>query len=189
MGRFKRHLFIVLGLALAGAIGAAFSTHTAQAVVATLVQVVNPATSPVPTLAQDTARAPYQSSVDNTNVCSGSSCTFTFGNIPSGHRLFGTRISGRFAYTVLPNNFAVEINVDGQFNSAFFVQGSSTALFSVFNNPVPFVLDSPSSVSVTVTLVGNNAAFTAGSPQIVNLYGEEVDCSAAVSCQPIVTTH
>jgi len=50
MGRFKNYLLVVLGFAFAGAIGAAFGTRTAQAVVATLVEVVNPTTSPVASL-------------------------------------------------------------------------------------------------------------------------------------------
>jgi len=47
MARFK-NLLIALGFVLAGAIGVAFGTGTAQAVVATLVQVVNTNSSPVP---------------------------------------------------------------------------------------------------------------------------------------------
>jgi hypothetical protein len=59
MARFKNYLLIAIGFALAGAIGAAFSTGTAQAIVAALVQVANPTTSPVPSLSvTDPGRIP-----------------------------------------------------------------------------------------------------------------------------------
>jgi hypothetical protein len=49
MARFKKHLLVAVGFALAGMIGAAFGTGTAQAIVATLVQIVNTSATPVPT--------------------------------------------------------------------------------------------------------------------------------------------
>ena len=64
MERFRKYLLVTLGFALAGAIGAAFGTGTAQAVVASLVQIVNPATSPVHiNSVDDQGRIAYQSQV------------------------------------------------------------------------------------------------------------------------------
>ena len=187
MRSIKQHLLVTLGFGLAGAIGAAFGTGTAQAVVATLVEIVNPTSSPVPTLAVDSGRAPYQRAVDNTGVCSGgSSCTFTFTGVPSGDRLFGTRLSGKVSFNPpAPSIIYVEIDVGGAFNSAFFV-AAPFADFSAFNSPVAFVLDSPTSVSVTVTLIGATFPGGALATQVVTLYGEEVNC-AAVSCPAIAT--
>jgi len=45
MTRFKNYLVVILGFAFAGAIGASFGRGTAQAVVSTLVSVVNPTTA------------------------------------------------------------------------------------------------------------------------------------------------
>jgi hypothetical protein len=50
MSRIRTYLLVTIGFAFAGMIGAAFGTSTAQAVVAILVEVVNPTTSPVPSL-------------------------------------------------------------------------------------------------------------------------------------------
>jgi len=47
MARFKNHLLVVIGFAVAGAIGAAFGTGAAQAVVSTLVTAVNTSANPV----------------------------------------------------------------------------------------------------------------------------------------------
>lgn len=182
MPRFKKHLLVALGFGLAGAIGAAFGTGTAQAIVATLVEVVNPTTSPVHTLALDTARAPYQSTITIPAACSGSICTFTFGNVASGHRLFGSHLSGSVAFNTQPSIIYIEVDVGGAFNSAFFLGESSAVLFSVFSNPIAFVLDSPTAVSVKVTLFGNSALFAGN--QIMTLYGEDVDCTA-VACPAI----
>jgi len=53
---------VSLGFALAGAIGASFATGTAQAIVATLVQVVNTRSTPMPNQDVDQpARNPYRS--------------------------------------------------------------------------------------------------------------------------------
>jgi hypothetical protein len=49
MSRIRTYLLVTIGFAFAGMIGAAFGTGTAQAVVSTLVSVVNPSTSPVQT--------------------------------------------------------------------------------------------------------------------------------------------
>jgi hypothetical protein len=182
LARFKKHLLVALGFALAGAIGTAFGTGKAQAIVATLVEVVNPTTSPVPILSIDTARAPYQSTVTKAGTCSGSSCTFTFPNVASGHRFFGSHLSGSVAFNPHPSIIYIEIDVGGAFNSAFFLGESSAVLFSVFNDPVAFVLDSPTSLSVKVTLFGNSAAFAGN--QIMTLYGEDADCTA-LACPAI----
>jgi hypothetical protein len=47
MARFKNYLLVVIGFAFAGMIGAAFGSGTAQAVVSTLVSVVNTSANPV----------------------------------------------------------------------------------------------------------------------------------------------
>src|SRR5215469_10785283 len=96
MSRIRTYLLVAIASAVAGMIGAAFGTGTAQAVVATLVEVVNPTSSPVPTSpvnVTDTGRIAYQSTV--TNQCAGpSTCVFFFPAVPAGHRVVVQHISG-----------------------------------------------------------------------------------------------
>jgi len=103
MARFKNYLLVVLGFAFAGTIGAALGTRTAQAVVSTLVSVVNPTTSPVPTSSvnvTDPGRIAYQSQV-SLSLCGTErlSCELLFPAVPTGHRLVVQHISATDQFT------------------------------------------------------------------------------------------
>jgi hypothetical protein len=96
MARFKNHVLVVIGFAVAGMIGAAFGTGTAQAVVSTLVTAVNTSANPVPTQpvnVTDPGRIPYEGSA--APVCPDPTfCDFTIGIVPAGHRVVIQHISG-----------------------------------------------------------------------------------------------
>src|SRR5271167_442612 len=95
MERFKKHLLVAIGFALAGMIGAAFGTGTAQAIVATLVQIVNTTTNPAFTRDADPAtRLPYQSTVQFIPPGVGEQQTgIQMATVPVGYRLVTTNIS------------------------------------------------------------------------------------------------
>ncbi len=183
MARFKNHLLVVVGFAVAGMIGAAFGTGTAQAVVSTLVTVVNPGTSPVHTSSvDDPGRIAYQSSVFNTGKCSGISCTFAFPSVPAGHRVVVQHISGDVSFTSIPGSVFVQIITNGTI-AGFFAPVSTEATFALFDQPVLFYVDS--STPAAQVQVGSNATFGA-SFQLVTLFGYELDCTVA-ACAPIAT--
>jgi hypothetical protein len=106
MARFKNYLLVVIGFAVAGAIGAAFGTGTAQAVVSTLVTVVNPTGNPVQTqhVAADNPATQAISLLCSVSVSApntNGSCTLINGLssngsyvVPSGKRLVVESISG-----------------------------------------------------------------------------------------------
>jgi len=110
MARFKSYLLVVIGFAVAGAIGTAFGTGTAQAVVSTLVTIVNTAANPV--LTQHVA-ADNPSSQAVWLSCSvsfiGSSCKLADNNgpytVPVGNRLVIESFSGVFAITTGSNGW------------------------------------------------------------------------------------
>jgi hypothetical protein len=195
MERIKKYLLVSLGFALAGMIGAAFGTGTAQAVVATLVEVVNPTTSPVqtnPVNVTDPGRIAYQSTIVNT--CLGdSSCVFNFPAVPAGHRVVVQHIVG-FAdessstTSFVPDNSPVLVEVDAHVTNPFSFIFFSTPISGKFglNEAVQLYVDGPSS-SPSLTVIMNPTAglIYSGGAQ-VTLTGYEVDCTVA-ACAPIAT--
>jgi len=184
MARFKNYLRAVIGFAVAGVIGAAFGSGTAQAVVSTLVSVVNPSTSPVPTSSvnvTDPGRIAYQSTVAPT-ACSGNSqCFFDFPAVPAGHRLVIQHISGLVQFTAQPT-FAqalIEDNKTGNNFSAFFVPTNVTGSGSIglFDQAVLDYLDAGDFAIVEVDAFGS-AVFATGTQDVI-LTGYLLDCSAA----------
>jgi hypothetical protein len=109
MARFKNYLLVVIGFAVAGMIGAAFGTGTAQAVVSTLVSVLNPNTSPVPSLnVADPGRIAYQATVNNLGKCANQGCSFGFPTAPAGHRVVVQHITAEVSLTGAQINVGVE---------------------------------------------------------------------------------
>jgi hypothetical protein len=188
MARFKNYLLVLVGFVVAGAIGAAFGTGTAQAVVSTLVSVVNPGTSPVHTSSVDDAgRVAYQSTINNTGKCSGSGCSFPFPVVPTGHRVVIQHVSGLLQLNAVPTNIAVNFfETAGVGLTAEFLAPPST--ISAFDHPLLFYVDSGTSVQVQVSIFSNNGAtFVGGNAfQFVTLTGYELDCTVA-ACSPIAT--
>jgi len=196
MARFKNYLLVVVGLGLAGAIGAAFGTGSAQAVVSTLVSVVNPTTSPVPTSVvnsnlnpvptssvnvTDPGRIAYQSSVSHIGNCSGSACQFFFPTVPAGHRVVVQHVAGQVQFNAVPNSILVDITCCGSLVSEFIAAPIYPGP-SGFDQPVLFYVDSSNSAIVEILLTG--AVFAGNS--FVTLTGYELDCTAA-ACAPIAT--
>jgi len=186
MSRLRTYLLVVTASAIAGMIGAAFSTGTAQAVVSTLVSVVNPSTSPVQTTTvnvTDPGRIAYQATL--TNQCAGTPCAFLFPTVPAGHRVVVQHISGNVEASS-ETNFAVgALVIGGQLSSGFSVAIAAPD-FTAFDQAVLFYVDATNSVEVTIFLEGAGASFPVNSFQTVNLVGYELDCSA-VACAPIAT--
>ena len=188
MSRIRTYLLVTIGFAFAGMIGAAFGTSTAQAVVATLVEVVNPTTSPVPSLnVTDPGRIAYQSTINNTGKCLGSSCSFPFPVVPTLHRVVIQHVSGLVQLNAVPTNIAVNFfETAGVGLTAELLAPLST--ISAFDQPLLFYVDSGTSVQVQVSIFSNaGAAFVGGNAfQFVTLTGYELDCAVA-ACSPIAT--
>jgi hypothetical protein len=185
MARFKSYLLVVIGFAFAGAIGVAFGTGTAQAVVSTLVSVVNPTTSPVPSLnVTDPGRIPYQSAVDNLAKCSNQiTCTFSFPTVPSGHRVVVEHISGFLSLTAIPTRISALITTPvGSGISSISPQGANVG----FDQPVLFYVDASNSVTIEVIIAGGALFEGNGSSNSLTLIGYELDCTVA-ACAPIAT--
>jgi len=188
MSRIRTYLLVVTASILAGMIGAAFGTGTAQAVVSTLVSVVNPTSSPVASLnVTDPGRIAYQSVVNNVGKCSGAECFFTFPTVPSGHRVVVQHIGGIVDFNSSPGDIEVEVFSNSFPVITFFFAARPTVLnSSPLDQPVLFYVDSGDNVTVEV-LLGNGANFSGDSTsQFVTLMGYELDCTVA-ACAPIAT--
>jgi len=185
MKRFRTYLLVAIGFVLAGAIGAAFGTRRAEAVVATLVEIVNPATSPLPTSsvdATDPGRIAYQSTLSiglGGTGCSGEVCSLSFPPVLAGHRVVVQQISV-FANITTPalGPADIRISLNGSLLLEFTVPASPNTL--AFVQPLQLALDPSNSVRVSV---GNNDVVFAP-PFSVTLTGYELDCTVA-TCAPI----
>jgi hypothetical protein len=163
MARFKNYLFVVMGFAVAGVIGAAFGTGTAQAIVATLVEVVNPSTSPVPSLnVTDPGRIAYQATVNNTGKCSSPVCFFVFPAVPSGHRVVIQHISGGVNFTGVPTSLFVLIQGPRAINISGFFAPTPVMTFSLFEEPVLLYVDGGSFVNAELSVIGTGVNFAGG---------------------------
>jgi hypothetical protein len=198
MARFKNHLLVVVGFAIAGMIGAAFGTGTAQAVVASLVEVVNPTGSPVPTSVTNPGTSPVlSSSVDDpgriayqslqTVSCTAeSSCDFVLPTVPAGHRVVIQHISGIGSFTGTPTISYVNLKSNNQFvNFLVPTPNPGGRNFTAFDQPVLLYADPTDTVQVVWIVYGSSASFS-GSNQQVTLIGYELDCTVA-ACAPIAT--
>jgi len=189
MARFKNHLLVVLGFAIAGMIGAAFGTGTAQAVVSTLVTAVNTSTNPVQTNSvnvTDPGRIAYQSTIDNAGKClAETGCNFIFPFVPTGHRVVIQHISGTVFFTGTPPAPGTILTVSGGgINSGFFLPVQGLDLI-YFDQSVLFYVDSGN--QLTVQIDAFTSLFSVSAPhQTVTLTGYELDCTVA-ACAPIAT--
>jgi len=187
MRSIKQYLLVTFGFGLAGAIGAAFGTGTAQAVVASLVEVVNPSTSPVPTStvnATDPGRIAYQSGT-NTGACTGAlTCNLAFPTVPAGHRVVIQHIYGAIAFETTPSSpDIVAITCQGCvpvfFPYEFYAPlPSGSAALSLFDQPVLLYADSGESLSIVLS--GGTSLLTVS----LGVTGYELDCTAA-ACAPL----
>jgi len=191
MRSIKQYLLVTLGFGLAGMIGAAFGTGTAQAVVATLVEIVNPTSSPVPTSSvnvTDPGRIAYQSGTNASGNCTGNStCSLPLPTVPAGHRVVIQHIYGTIAFKTTPSFPAlVEITCQGCvtffFPYEFYAPlPSGPAALSLFDLPVLFYVDSGGSLSVGLD-AGTSLLLTVS----LGVTGYELDCTAA-ACAPIAS--
>jgi len=198
MAAFKNHLLVVLGFTFAGMIGAAFGTHTAQAVVATLVEVVNPTSSPVPinsVNATDPGRIPYTSEVNDAPAlgkgCPGaSSCSWLFASPTAGHRVVVLNVVGKLLFQNAPTEIDIEIiGAGGALVSAFQAPtptgsaANGTALSDFDAGVLVYVDPSMGSTEIQVSLIGGTFA-NSGTSGAITLTGYELDCTVA-ACAPI----
>ena len=153
MARFKNYLLAIVGFAVAGMIGAAFGTGTAQAVSSTLVSVVNSPSSPVPTLSvTDPGRIPYQLEIDVS--CNPSTvCVFSFPIVHAGHRVVIQHIIGIITYSPAPTIIVATVESGATNVSNFYVPIPPGFNISQFDWPSLFYVDSSTQASITVQLV------------------------------------
>jgi len=182
MARFKNYLLVILGFAIAGAIGVAFSAGTARAVVATLVEVVNPSTSPVATSTvnvTDPGRIGYQSELDTGSCVHSFGCILSFPIVPTGHRVVVQHTTGFGGFNSTPTSVTATVLTGNSVLAALFPPFTSSSARLFFAQPVLFYVDSGSSATVDiesdVEFVGQGA---------VTLIGYELDCTVA-ACAPI----
>jgi hypothetical protein len=188
MARFKNHLLVVLGFAFAGAIGVAFGTGTAQAIVATLVEVVNPTTSPVPSLnVTDPGRVPYQS-IFFISCVNATDCSFSLGTVPAGHRVVVQHISGTLSVSSLPAEVEVTVKGTQDVGLTQFLAPIGISGFSLFDQPTLFYVDPTDTISVSMNIrnaTGSGVPVIESGPH-VTVTGYELDCTVA-ACAPIAT--
>jgi len=186
MARFKNHLLVVLGFTFAGMIGVAFGTGTAQAVVATLVEVVNPSTSPVPTSTvnvTDPGRIAYETTASSLCTVGISFCSIEFPSVPAGHRLVIQHVSGSAQFNADPGDVtAVLAGNQDPFDINFLVPTATTDLRS-FDQSVLAYVNSGNNWILQVKASNASASVTSLS---LSASGYELDCTAA-TCAPIAT--
>jgi hypothetical protein len=176
-------------------IGAAFGTGTAQAVVASLVEVVNPNTSPVPTSVvnpgtspvlnssvDDPGRIAYQSQVSNSS-CGTAVCDLIFPTVPSGHRVVVQHIVEEFVYTSEPTNIIVTAFNESTI-PAFFLT-PSTLNESLVDQPALFYVDAGQFITLSIVVQGSMISQNGLTPH-ATFIGYELDCTVA-ACAPIAT--
>jgi hypothetical protein len=191
MRSIKQYLLVTLGFGLAGAIGAAFGTGTAQAVVASLVEVVNPNTSPVPTLSvTDPGRIAYQAELSTVLSSADTTIALNSTNVPTGHRVVIQHIAVEFSFTGVPNGVEVaaisNVTPASHFFAPVLQQAPSPFYVAGLDQPVLFYIESGTSATVVAVVYGSAAEFLTNSSQIVVLTGYELDCTVA-TCAPIAT--
>jgi len=200
MGRMRSHLLVTLGFAFAGAIGAAFGTGTAQAVVASLVEIVNPASSPVPTSsvdATDPGRIAYQSQLSGgteSGLSGGQSCTglpccqISFPVVTAGHRLVIEQVNVVPGFSQTPQRPIVTLiqqDSSGRQTAIYLTFSPPATPAQAYLQPALVYVDPGDAVSVQVCDETGAGTFTSGIVS-VTLTGYELDCTAA-ACSPIAT--
>jgi hypothetical protein len=112
MRTYKNYVLTAAGaLAVIGAF-ALFSPSRSEAQFASPVRVANTAAAPALTSSiDDPGRIPYQSTVFQT--CTGANCTFTFGALPTGHRLVIQHVSGILGFSGSGTQISVILRAGG----------------------------------------------------------------------------
>jgi hypothetical protein len=162
---------------------------------------VNVANTPNVTISNNTAQPVVSSSIDNpgriayqaqasnsSGSCSGAgTCFFEFGQVPAGHRVVVQHVSGLVSFFTTPNSVWVQVNNgSGAPVSTFFAPMAPSTSFSAFDQTVQAYFDPAEHggvIEVQVALMGGTFS-GAVSPNLINLSGYELDCSAA-PCAPI----
>jgi hypothetical protein len=154
------------------------------------VNVVNPATSPVPTIVLNPAtmpaltssvdnpgRIPYQATINNACVGSTGSCNIGF-PFPSGnHRLVIQHVSGFGLFASTPNSVQVFLHINPAVSPSFFFAPFNGGI-TLFDQPVLAYSDGPDGPSVEVFGGPTITTFT------VSLTGYSIDCLVS-NCAPI----
>jgi hypothetical protein len=143
---------------------------------------VNSRSNPVPLIVRNVdepGRIPYQSFA-SLNSCLAISCTFTFNNPGTGHRLVVQHISGSWNNTTPGATLVVVTSADsGAARSAFDKTADSSITEFFFDQPVLFYVDPGRSFSVLLSVTSGNSL---GGGIFVS--GYLVDCGAS-PCAPI----
>ena len=182
MSRVRTYLLVVVASALAGMIGAAFGTGTAQAVVSTLVSVVNPTTSPVASLnVTDPGRVAYQSSLSTSSCSALIECILKFPTVPSGHRVVIQHIGGYDAFNATPTALQSIVELDGTTIMSSFFMPTSNSLYAI-DQPEMFYVDAGHHVELFLEIYGGNFSGIGN----LTLTGYELDCTVA-ACAAIAT--
>jgi hypothetical protein len=160
------------------------------------VNVVNPATSPVPTTVLNPATMPaLTSSVDDPGrsayatsvLCAPEGnlfCLFEFPVVPPGHRLVVQHVSGFLVVNSNPGVVEADL-VGGRGGSSFLVPFSSANAFgAVFASFDQSVLSYHDAGSVPKVFVRVGSGFDGTIEQVVNLAGYLLDCTVS-PCAPI----
>jgi len=128
----------------------------------------------------DPGRVPYQFTANNVGKCSGSSCTFSFSTVPSGHRRVIQHIGGIINFSSAPSQIWVLIQTGGGGPlSGFFAPIPTGAEFTSFQQSALVYLDQSQSISIEVFLFGGSTFAGDSTEQFITLSGYELDCSMA----------
>jgi hypothetical protein len=175
----KNYLFTAAGaLAVIGA-SVLFSPRRSEAQFSSPVRVLNPSTAPVlNSPIDDPGRIPYQSTLLAT--CSGTTCNFTFGAVPAGHRLVIQHVSTSISYT--------DSTTSGVYGVLEVAPGSLAltnfglpiaAKASLFDQPVQVYYDAGQAPEVHLFIIGSGTFLSAANSQYAVMTGYELDCNAA----------
>jgi hypothetical protein len=190
MNSFTKKCLMVAAVAALGIIGSVMNPRgggplvgSATAKDVTDVNIVSPL--PVPVYNIDSiGRIPYQKVANMSGQCGGqTSCVFSFGAVPAGHRLVVQHITGIGQFTAIPTKVSIlALNTQGQPILQFFppINGASSA----FDQNTLFYVDAGFQPFVTMaagpdTFAGSNLS------QNITLTGYLLDCTVA-NCAPIV---
>jgi len=182
MSSAKRYLLIALSFAICMTVFAAFAPRIAHAVTATLVQVVNTATQPLPTSSvDDPGRTPYQFFV-NLQPCINTICQATTPAVPAGKRLVVQHVSAFGALTSPGNVVEVVVSTNTAVISTFApsVFGSPGTQGFAFDQTVLGYADAGQTVTV---FISTNGSFNQAASDFV-VTGYLLDCTVN-HCAPI----
>jgi len=129
----------------------------------------------------DPGRIAYQSTVNNVGLCSGSLCTFTFGPVPSGHRVVVQHINAYFSFSPAPTTTLLVVQPPSPAVAVQLIFAPPPNGLSVgVDAPALFYMDSGQSFSINVTAAGGGGTFLGSDyTQLMTLTGYEVNCSTA----------